>query len=100
MWGDRPMTWPSRRPRLLEQNLEAPSDGLPVERLPLLFDEFLKRSRAAGLWSLRQSGPAYRRRGARARRIFEGECGGEADRADEIERGGSKSAAPPPPSRP
>ena len=71
---------------LLEQNLEAPPDACPVEGLPLILDEVLKRCKAASLGRFvnlaghlggGSSGPG---------RIFKGVGRGEPHRPNERER--------------
>jgi len=71
--------------RLLEQNLEAPSDRRPVEGLPPIFDEFLERREASDL--RRFINLAGHIGGGRSRPggLFEGVGRGEAHRADERE---------------
>ena len=71
--------------RFLEQDLEPLSDGPPVEGLPLIFDELLKRREPLGFGWLVNLARHFGGGSAGAGRIFEGITRGEPHRSNESE---------------
>ena len=71
---------------LLEQNFDASSDRRPVERLPLLFDQRLKRSQPPSLGRFVNLAGHFGGGRSWPGGIFEGVGRGESHRSDKRER--------------